>query len=103
MKLRPYRILCVGNESDLLTSRCAVLATSSYETEALKPLDAEPALRARHFDLVILCTTLTKQERNEIRGAVSSGTKVLALDSFIRPEDLLSRVANLVGESSAPL
>jgi hypothetical protein len=54
MPYRSARVLCAGNEADLLASRCAVLRYSGYEAKAASPTDAEILLRKEKYDLVII-------------------------------------------------
>jgi hypothetical protein len=99
MEHQHHRILCIGNDVDLLTSRCAVLATDGHEAELADPLEATPALHTTRFDLVILCTTLHPQQEQQFRNEVPAGTRILALTGFIRPAELLSAVAQLLGKT----
>jgi CheY-like chemotaxis protein len=101
MNSERYRILCIGNDLDLLSSRCAVLASDGYEAESVDPVQAESALRSVRFDLVILCTTIQVQQKQEFATKIPATTKVLALDGFIRPTELLSAVAHLLASADS--
>jgi DNA-binding response OmpR family regulator len=96
--MKPSRILCVGNHPDLLSTRCDVLASEGHEARSVQPSEAEPALEADRFDLVVLCGTLNDFDQQQIRDFVPHGTQILTLKSFNDPRELIARVAQLLGE-----
>jgi hypothetical protein len=85
------------------TTICAVLASAGYDALPMSALDAVSAIRANRFQLVILCTTLSMEQRQEIRDLIPGDTKVMALDGFIMPVTLLAATARLVGEGSSTI
>ena len=63
----PARILCIGKDSGLLRSRCAVLTHAGYHAEAVMFAEAESLLRTAEFDLIILSANPLADIRNTRR------------------------------------
>jgi hypothetical protein len=101
MKDTKARILCVGQESGLLSSRCAVLNHGGYAACSLSPAHAELLLNmlqstlpsvAGDFDLVITSTSLTEAQR--IRITAAAGLRpIINLTGVTRATDLLTLVS----------
>jgi hypothetical protein len=100
---RRYRILCVGNDPELLCTRCAVLSTVGYKTEWATPAETKQALDGHVFQLVILCMTLSAEEGEWIRAVVPHGPKFLEIEHLIMPVDLLCVIGHLLQRSSDTL
>lgn len=97
-KGKRHSILCIGNDLNLLMSRCAVLATDGYEAQTADPVGAANAFRTNRFDLVVLCATLSSQQVQTVKSELPLGTTSLALEGFIMPTELLAAVANALGK-----
>jgi hypothetical protein len=93
---RLYRIVCIGNDPQLLCSRCAVLASERYHAQWTSPFKARQTLNDSGFDLVVLCSTLTKQETEWVRACIPHGPKILAITHMILPDTLLCIVRHLL-------
>ncbi len=72
----PARILCIGKDSGLLRSRCAVLTHAGYHAEAVMFAEAESLLRTAEFDLIILSAIL--RPRRGITSPHSSAARFLS-------------------------
>jgi DNA-binding response OmpR family regulator len=60
------KILCVGNEPDLLKLRCVVLGQAGHDARTATVPEAEILLLIEQFDLVILSRGLSKDERARV-------------------------------------
>jgi hypothetical protein len=87
----PPRLLCVGPDSGLLATRCAVLRYSGYEVQAATLEEAETFLRAELYDLVIISALLTEREEARILSA-AAGTPAYVLDGLTLAHNLLDQV-----------
>ena len=98
MSYRPTRLLCVGNEADLLQTRCAVLRHAGYYAQAASLTDAEILLSTEKYDLVIISAGLSEWDRGRILlAAGKTPTHILrgvtfALELLAQVERLLSPV-----------
>jgi CheY-like chemotaxis protein len=92
---RKTRILCVGNEPDLLQLRCAVLGKAGYDSTTATIPEAEILLLTEQFDLVVLSSRLSKGERTRVL-AVAGATKMLALDGVTFPAELLTGIERIL-------
>jgi hypothetical protein len=86
------RILCIGKDSGLLRSRCAVLSHAGYDAQAVMYGDAENLLRTQEFDLILLSAILNDEEKDHISGIVQGGTPILPLKKLIFASELLAEV-----------
>ena len=86
------RILCIGKDSGLLRSRCAVLSHAGYDAQATMYSDAENLLRTQEFDLIILSAILNGEEKDRISAIVNGGTPILPLKKLIFASELLAEV-----------
>jgi hypothetical protein len=80
----------VEENSALLESRCAILKHSGYDVASAPPRGAAIVLQSRKFDLLIL-SSLSDSELHRLVN-ISDGAKMLVLDVFTRPLELLSLV-----------
>jgi hypothetical protein len=88
----PTRILCIGKDSGLLRSRCAVLAHAGYHAEAVMFAEAENLLRTEEFDLIILSAILSSEEREHISAFIGNTVPILALKKLTFASELLTDV-----------
>jgi hypothetical protein len=86
------RILCIGKDSGLLRSRCAVLSHAGYDAQAVMYGDAENLLRTEEFDLILLSAILNGEEKDHISAIVRGGTPILPLKKLIFASELLAEV-----------
>jgi DNA-binding response OmpR family regulator len=92
-----YRILTVGIDIDLLTTRQAMLASCGYDALLATPADVDEKLRSGKFDLVILSVMLSGDEKRRIQAKLPAGTRSLVLQSLVWPKELLKMVADALG------
>jgi hypothetical protein len=95
----PHRLLCTGNESNLLESRCAVLRHSGYEAQAASLSETEILLRGGEYDLVIVSAQLSEWERGRILSAVGK-TPTYVLHGVTSASELLGEVERLLPHAS---
>ena len=88
----PARILCIGKDSGLLRSRCAVLAHAGYQTEAVMFAEAESLLRTAEFDLIILSAILSSEEREHLSALIGGTVPILTLKKLTFASELLAGV-----------
>jgi hypothetical protein len=92
MLSNPARILCIGKDSGLLRSRCAILRHAGYDAQAVMFAEAESLLRAAEFDLIILSAILTGEERDQISGFIGDRVPILRLKKLIFATELLAEI-----------
>ena len=88
---RPARILCVGDDADLLLTRCAVLGKAGYESRSATVSEAGILLRTERYDLVIVSAFLSLHERHRTVSGVGDGP-VLVLNGLTLAPELLALV-----------
>jgi DNA-binding response OmpR family regulator len=88
----PARILCIGKDSGLLRSRCAVLTHAGYHAEAVMLAEAESLLQTAEFDLIILSAILSGEEREHISAFVGGTIPILALKKLTFASELLADI-----------
>src|SRR5580698_2931342 len=88
----PARILCIGKDSGLLRSRCAVLKHAGYDAQAVIFGEAESLLRTADFDLLVLSAILRDEEKDHIAMLVGGPSLILALPKLIFASELLLEV-----------
>jgi hypothetical protein len=102
-----FKILCVGHDQGLLQSRCAVLRQAGCDASTLGPAEAELLLNmhqldlfssAEGFDLVILSSSLTENQRVRIIAAAGR-TPILNLTTLTFAPDLLRMVKDRLGQN----
>jgi DNA-binding response OmpR family regulator len=99
MPSRPARLLCVGEESDLLRTRCAVLSVSGYDAQSATLPEAETLLQTEQYDLVIVSALMSDSEGKRILAAAHP-TPVLVLRGFTHATDLLAQLERLLPRPS---
>jgi len=92
-----YRVLSVGTDPSLLTTRQALLASEGYESLIATPEDVDEKLHSGRFDLVILSAMLSQEEKLHIQAKLPAGTRPLVLETFVWPNELLRMVAEALG------
>ena len=92
MLSNPPRILCIGKDSGLLRSRCAVLAHAGYDAQAVMIAEAESLLRTAEFDLIILSAILASEERERISAFIGGTIPILTLKKLTFASELLAEV-----------
>lgn len=85
------RILCVGNDPDLLLTRCAVLSQTGYESRSATVSEAEILLATNRYDLVIVSAFLSADEKRRCISAVADGA-FMVLDGLTMVSELLALV-----------
>jgi DNA-binding response OmpR family regulator len=90
------RILCVGTDEQMLSTRCAVLNARGYASQSATPIDVDERLRASEFDLVILSVMLSDREKQRIKANLPSGSRVLDLDTLVFPAELFGLIRRAV-------
>ena len=88
----PARILCIGKDSGLLRSRCAVLEHAGYHAQAVMFADAESLLRTEEFDLIILSAILSSEEREHISSFIGGTIPIVALKKLTFASELLAEI-----------
>jgi DNA-binding response OmpR family regulator len=88
----PARILCIGKDSGLLRSRCAVLTHAGYHAEAVMFAEAESLLQTAEFDLIILSAILSAEERDYISAFIGGRTPIMALQKLTFASELLAEI-----------
>jgi DNA-binding response OmpR family regulator len=73
------RILTVGIDVGLLTTRQAVLASPGYESLIATPEDVDEKLHSGKFDLVIHSVMLSQEEKRVVQAKLPAGTRALVL------------------------
>ena len=89
MSARPRKILCVGNDSLLLSSRAQVLESKGFSVNCATPHQLVQAFRGHEIGLVVLCRTIIDHELEWVYAAIPCGTQLLVLQDITHPTDLL--------------
>jgi hypothetical protein len=92
MLSNPPRILCIGKDSGLLRSRCAVLTHAGYQADAVMFAEAENLLQTAEFDLIILSAILSGEERDHISAFIGGTIPILALKKLTFASELLAEI-----------
>jgi len=96
------KILCVGNEPDLLELRCAVLAQAGYDCQMAWLKEAETSLNSGKFDVVIVSARVEEHEKRWVT-SLAQDTPLLFLNGVTFPRDLLKDVSDLIASGVARL
>jgi hypothetical protein len=96
------RILCIGKDSGLLRSRCAVLAHAGYDAQYVMYPDAERLLTREPFALIILSAILSQEEKDLIWTIVGDTPPILTLKKLVFASELLRDVEQRLGRVSQP-
>ena len=84
MPSHPARLLCTGEEPELLQTRCAVLRHCGYDAQPATLFEAEILLQAEEFDLIIVSAWLSEWEKDRILSAAGK-TPAYVLPGFYAP------------------
>jgi DNA-binding response OmpR family regulator len=88
-----YRVLTVGIDVDLLSTRQALLTSRGYDSLIATPRDVDEKLDSGRFDLVILSVMLSQEEKHYIQDKLPAGTRPLVLETLVWPRELLRMVS----------
>jgi DNA-binding response OmpR family regulator len=92
-----YRVLTVGIDVDLLSTRQALLTSRGYDSLIATPNDVDEKLDSGRFDLVILSVMLSQEEKHLIQEKLPAGTRPLVLETLVWAKELLRMVAEALG------
>jgi DNA-binding response OmpR family regulator len=95
MPYRPARLLCTGNEADLLQSRCAVLRHAGYDAQRATLAEAEILLGTEKYDLVIISAGLSEWDRGRILSAAGK-TPTYVLRGLTLVPELLAQAEQML-------
>jgi hypothetical protein len=95
-----YRILSVGIDMGLLATRQALLTSRGYDAVIATPGDVDQKLHSGGFDLVILSTMLSQEEKRRIQAKLPASTRPLVLETLVMPSELLHMVAEALGSDA---
>jgi DNA-binding response OmpR family regulator len=87
----PHRLLCTGNEANLLESRCAVLRHAGYDARPATLPEAEILVRTGDYDLVIISAGLSDWDRGRILSAAGK-TPTYVLRGLTFASELLAQI-----------
>ena len=88
-----YRVLTVGTDASLLSTRQALLRSRGYDSLIATLEDFDEKLRSGKFDLIVFSVTLSQEEKRHIQVKLPDGTRMLELEALVWPEELLRIVA----------
>jgi DNA-binding response OmpR family regulator len=94
------RILCVGNEPDLLELRCTILDQAGYACHAARFDEADILLKSGKLDVVIVSFRVSEHEKRRVT-FLAQDTPLLFLDGVTFPRDLLKDVSDLIASRDA--
>ena len=87
--LAQHRILSVGTDAKLLSTRQTLLSSRGYDTRIATLDDVEETLRCGAFDVAILSATLSDEEQRRAMSQLPVGTRPLVLKTLVWPDELL--------------
>ena len=93
--LKTVQLPCVGQDTNLLRSRCAVLACSDFDAESCTPLETKNRLASKEYDAIIVSALMSDDDYKLVLAAARS-TPSIVLSGFTPVPDLLSLVAGVV-------
>jgi DNA-binding response OmpR family regulator len=93
-------ILCVGGEPGLIQSRIELLKANGYQAQYATVEEAYEQLRTDRWDLVIMSERLAI-EHPDLLGSDAQNLRVLRIDVFLMPSELLKAVAQKLGIAQA--
>lgn len=99
--MRPARLLCIGNETDHLRTRCAVLGSAGFTARSAGVEEARILLGAEAFDLLIVSAWLSERDREAILAAAGE-TPTLLLTELTVADTLLALVECRLREVERP-
>jgi DNA-binding response OmpR family regulator len=91
-----YRVLTVGIDTGLLSTRQALLTSRGYDSVIATPNEVDEKLHSGTFDLVILSVMLSPEDKRLIQAKLPAGTRVLVLQTLVWPKELLRLVAEVL-------
>jgi hypothetical protein len=94
-----YRVLTVGTDVDLLSTRQALLRSRGYDSLITTFQDFDEKLRSGKFDLIVFSVTLSQEEKHHIRAKLPDDTRLVELEALVWPEDLLRIVAEALEQT----
>ena len=86
------KVICVGTPPELLKSRELVLQSAGYEATFVDAKEAHSLLHTGVFNVMILSVTTSEEERAALRQITSERTRIVQLDVFTSPHELLTRI-----------
>jgi hypothetical protein len=93
-----YRILTVGTDVGLLSTRQALLTSHGYDSLIVTPGEFDEKVRSDRFDLVILSAMLSQGDRCHIQAELPASARPLVLDTLVWPDQLLRLVSEALGQ-----
>jgi DNA-binding response OmpR family regulator len=94
------RILCVGDESNLLSIRCEVLTQAGYSSQTATIAEAEHILTDQAFDLIIVSAFLSAANQQRVLSAAGDTPTIVLYGLTAAPELLAAVEARLSNQSS---
>ena len=100
MLSQPAKLLCIGSDTELLRTRCAILARFGYDAEHVIYDEAEKLLSAEQFDLIIVSAFLSDRQKHNLRAIIGEGTPTIMLQGLTFATDLLALVHHRLADAS---
>jgi len=88
-----HTVLCVGTPPELRDSRLLVLQSAGYDAQLVDAAGALDLLQGKAFDILLLSVTLSEAERMALSQAAAQVTRVIQLEAFTAPQDLVKLLA----------
>ena len=101
MPLNATRILCVGEDRTLLTSRCLILNNEGYNAETSNVHQAYQALQVGNFDVVIMDGAVAKKH-GELVSDCPVNTSSMVIEGFLFPSQLLAALKQKLAVAASP-
>jgi CheY-like chemotaxis protein len=96
-------ILAVGQDAELLVTRAAVLRKCNAEVVAARPSEASKMLQAQRFNLLVLCHTVSSDDRDElIQLAHQQASEIQVLEILSTTEHSSDRSPSGADGTSSP-
>jgi hypothetical protein len=98
------RILIYGRDSTLLDTRRMLLASTGFQADTASSLDelrSEVRCAQPPYELVILCHTVSKEDRDSVHHLLeNSGIGLYQLERLVHPEHFLNVVSARTNEQA---
>jgi DNA-binding response OmpR family regulator len=94
------RILCVGDESNLLIICCEVLTHAGYDSQTATIAEAEDILIDQAFDLIIVSAFLSEANQQRVLSAAGATPTLVLYGLTTAPELLAGVEARLSNQGS---
>jgi CheY-like chemotaxis protein len=94
------RLLCVGDESNLLSIRCEVLTHAGYISQTATIAEAKEMLTNQAFDLTIVSAFLSEADQQRVLSAAGE-TPTLVLKGITVAPELLAAVEAKLSTSAS--